>query len=336
MLSASSFPMRRLLRSSLLAVALGAGVLLAPSAADAIIVEKIVAVIGEQAIFLSDLRHRARPILAQIAERVPPGPQRNAIESEMYRELLQQMVDERLVQIAADRSQKKVASDEVDRGLSNIAASQGMTVDELLAAAIQSGMTVQELRLQVQRQLLEQKMLSLRVAPRVRISSEDVRIGYAKLQREERKKLGYRLQWIVLHVPPASSSEARKERRDLADKLVALGRGGSDFADLASRYSDDAPTRVKGGDLGAVKPGALAQPIEDVAMGLDVGEISAPFQFGPDYIVLRIAERDASALPPLEQAHDRVASEVFTERLQKARRQWLDELKRGVYVDVRM
>lgn len=39
----------------------------------------------------------------------------------MYRELLQQMVDERLVQIAADRSQKKVASDEVDRGLANIA-----------------------------------------------------------------------------------------------------------------------------------------------------------------------------------------------------------------------
>jgi peptidyl-prolyl cis-trans isomerase SurA len=324
---------RALLRTGLVALALAA---IAPRAAEATIVERVVAVIGEQAIFQSELRHRARPILAQIAERVPPGPQRSAVESEMFKELLQQMVDERLVQVAADRSQKKVSSDEIDAGMRNIAGSQGLTVDELMSAAVQSGLTVQELREQVQRQLLEQKMLSLRVMPRVRISTEDVRVGYSRLLRDERKKLGYRLQWIVLHVPPDSSAEARQQRRELADSLVAAARAGADFADLAKRFSDDSGTRPKGGDLGPVKPGALAQSIDDVAMALDVGEISAPFTFGQDFVIVRVSERDQSALPPLADAHDRVASEVFTERLQKARRQWLDELKRSVHVDVRL
>ena len=324
---------RKMLRTAAVALLID---VIAPGPAVATVVERVVAVVGEQAIFLSDLRHRARPILGQIAERVPAGPQRSAVESEMFKELLQQMVDERLIQAAAERSQKKVSSDEIDNGVKNIASSQGLTVDELMSAAIQSGLTVQELRDQVMRQLLEQKMLSVRVMPRVRISSEDVRLGYARLVRDERKKLGYRPQWIVLHVLPGSSAEARAQRHQTADELVTAARAGADFGDLAQRYSDDSGTRPKGGDLGPVKPGALAPGVEDVALALDVGEVSAPFVFGPDIVILRIAERDASALPPLAEAHDRVASEVFSERLQKARRQWLDELKRGIHVDVRM
>jgi peptidyl-prolyl cis-trans isomerase SurA len=336
MVTGSRRKLRSLAMAALVAGAVAPLVGIAPRPALAGTVERVVAVVGEHAILLSDLRHRARPVLLQINERVPAGPQRSAVESEMYKELLQQMVDERLIQSAADRSQKKVTSEEIDNGIRNIAASQGMTSEDLIDAAVQTGITPQELREQVQRQILEQKLLSLRVIPRVRISSEDVRLGYLKLQRDERRRLSYRPQWIVLHVPPGASVESRQERRLLADTIVEAARAGGDFADLATRYSDDAPTRAKGGDLGPVKAGQLAPQIEEVAMGLEVGEVSGPFTYGPDIVVLRLAERDASSLPPLEQAHDRVASEVFTERLQKARRQWLDELKRGIYVDIRM
>lgn len=185
-----------------------------------------------------------------------------------------------------------------------------MTVDELLAAAIQSGMTVQELRLQVQRQLLEQKMLSLRVAPRIQIFERGR--PHRLLQAAARGA-----QELATDCSGSCCTCRRPRRRRPAEDARSGGQAGRPRARgqrfRRSRVAllDDAPTRVKGGDLGAVKPGALAQPIEDVALGLDVGEISAPFQFGPDYIVLRIAERDASALPPLEQAHDRVASEVL-------------------------
>ncbi|MCC6644430.1 MAG: peptidylprolyl isomerase [Polyangiaceae bacterium] len=305
--------------------------------AEAVIVEKVVAVVADQAIFLSDLRHRAKPMLVQIAERVPAGPQRGAVESEMYRELLQQMVDERLVQLAADRAQRRVSAEEIDRGMAQIAASQGYTTDELVARAIESGLTPQELRLQVMRQLLEQKMVSLRVMPRVRISPEDVKAGYARLVRDERKRLAFSAQWIIIRVMPGSSPEARRERRELADTVVGLARQPTaDFAALARTYSDDADTRAKGGALPPLKPGQLAAELDAAALTLGVGDVSAPISYGGDFAILKIVARDKSALPPLEDAHERVASEVFSERLQKARRQWLDELKRGIYVDVRM
>lgn len=322
------------LRKLLLAGASTLGVLVAlQGTARAVTVEKVVAVVGDQAIFLSDLRRRARPLLADIAARVPAGPERNAVEGQMFKDLLQAVVDERLIQLAADKSQKRVTTEEVDRGLQNLAASQGLSADELVTEAVKSGMTPQELRLQVQRQLLEQKMLSLRVMPRVRISPEDVRAGYAKLQREERKRLSFTIEWVVLH--PAKEAE-RAEKRETADKVAQLARSGTPFAELAKRYSDDAATREKGGALDPLRPGQLNPQLDEVALSLDVGEVSAPFAFGQDFIVMRLAKRDPSKLPPLEAAHERVAQEVFTERLMKARRQWLDELRRANFVDVRM
>lgn len=303
---------------------------------EAGVVERVVAVVGRDAVLLSEMRKRARPVLLQIYEKVPPGPQRAVVESEMYKELIQQMVDEKLVQLAADRAQKRITSEEIDNGLRNLAAMQNLSSDELIKAARSSGLSEADLRAQVGRQVLEQKMLSLRVMPRVRISSADVRVGYQKLRREEWQHLGFRPQWLVLVVPTGASEEARVERLQLAERLVREAREGADFAQLVARYSDDGETKKKGGDLGMLKPGKLTQSLEKAAMSLDVGEISAPIFHSSAYVILKIAEREPSTLPPLEQAHDRIAAEVYTERLQKARRQWLDELKRSTYVDVRL
>lgn len=337
----SSRPLARRLAKLTLSVAAALGLGLcsptgSPRVAEATVIERVVAIVGEHAILLSELRRRSRPMLLQIQEQVPPGPQRTAYEGEMTREVLQQMVDERLMQVASERAGRRVTSEEVNQGLRMMAEGERQTVDELEQEAVASGMTPQELREQVQRQLLEQKMLSLRVLPRVRISSDDVRIGYARLLREERKQLEFRPQWVVLSVPANASPEARAERRQLAEKIVAEARAGADFADLAAHYSDDGATRARGGDLGPLKPGTLATALDEAALGLAVGEVSAPIAFGATLVILRVKERDRSKLRPLEQAHEQVAVEVYTERVQRARRQWLDELKRSVHVEIRL
>lgn len=319
--------------------ALLAGLALASLAppARAVVVERVVAVIGEQAILLSDLRHRSRPILAQLHRGVPPGPRRAAEESRMFRQLLDKMVDERLEQVAADRAKIVATAEEIDRALGIIASREKMSVEKLLSEVGPGlGLTVQEYRDEVRRQILEEKLINLRVLPRIRITPEDVRIGYQQMQREERRQLGFRAQWVVLRVPPGSSPEAREERRRLAEQISTDARAGADFAALARRFSDDAPTRPEGGDLKHAKPGELASPVEEVAFALEVGEVSSPFVFGTDFIVLRLAERDPTTLPPLAQAQDEVAARVFSDRRDKAKRQWLDELKKSVHVDVRL
>jgi len=311
--------------------------------AQATVSERVVAVVGEHAILLSDIRQRARPFLLQIQQTMPNGAQRAAAESELYKQLIQKMVDERVEQQAADKARLTVTSEEIDAGIRNVASQQGLSVEKLVEEAVKTGLTPQEYREEVRRQILEGKLMQLRVRSRVRVSEDDVKATYARLVRSERARLPYRAAWIVLRVPLTASPAARADRQDLAERIAATARAGVDgqgnrveFADLVSSFSDDSPSRTKGGDLGIHKPGDLAQPIEDEVMKLEVGGVSAPFKYKNDIVILKMLSRDPSQLPSLDDARDQVMQRTYTEQMEKARKQWIDEIRQGTYVDVRL
>jgi peptidyl-prolyl cis-trans isomerase SurA len=307
------------------------------------VAERVVAVVGEHAILLSDMRQRARPFLMQIQQKVPPGAQQAAAESELYKHLLQKMVDDRVEQQAAEKAHLTVTTDEIDAGIGNVANQQGLTVEQLVGEAVKTGLSAQEYRDEVRRQILEGKLLQLRVRGRVRVTEDDIKGMYARLLRDERARLSYRLAWIVLRVVPGSSASAIGDRQDLAERIAATARRGVDsrgyiveFGALARSFSDDAPSRVLGGDLGQHQPGDLAQAIEDEAQKLDVGGVSPPFRFKNDIVILRVVSRDASHLPSLEDVRDELMQRTYAEQMDKARKQWLEEMRRGTYVDVRL
>jgi peptidyl-prolyl cis-trans isomerase SurA len=312
-------------------------------AAHGAIAERVVAVVGDHAILLSDLRQRAKPLLLQIQQRAAQGAQRAAAESEILKQVLARMVDERLEAQQAERAHLAVSTDEIDTGIRNIATQQGLTAEQLVEEATRIGTTPQEYRDEVRRQILQVKLLQLRVKSRIRITDEEVTATYARLVRLDRRRLGYRLAWVVLRVPEGSSAAARADRMELAERIAATARAGRDamerpvqFETLVRSFSDDTPSRATGGDLGWHKPGELAQAVEDESIRLGVGEVSAPFAYKDAIVVMKILEREPSQLPALADAREEVAQRAYNEQMDKIRKQWLLELRRGVHVDSRL
>jgi parvulin-like peptidyl-prolyl isomerase len=130
---------------------------------------------------------------------------------------------------------------------------------------------------------------------------------------------------------------------ELAERIAATARAGVDasgnrieFADLAQSFSDDTPTRLRGGDLGRHKPGELAQAIEDEAHKLEVSNVSLPFQFKNDIVIVKVVSRDPSELPSMDDARDELMQRAYSEQMDRARRQWINELRQRTYVDVRL
>jgi peptidyl-prolyl cis-trans isomerase SurA len=304
--------------------------------AQATVVERVVAVVGERAILMSELRQRARPFLIEIQTKVPTEAQRAAAESELFRQMLHRMIDDQLEAQAASKSRIRIEAEEIDGAIARLARIQDLTVEQLMSEVMRSGMTAQEYRNEIRRQLLEGKLLELRVKGQVRVTEEDMRTLYNRLRREERKALGYSPQWIVLRVAPNASPQTIAQRRALAERLAREARAGKDFGELARRYSDDTATRPRGGSLGPRRPGDLEVPIERVANSLEVGEVSAPFRFADAFVVMRIVQRDESRIGSFEKARDQLAQRVYAEKLETAKRRWLDNLKRGVHIDVRL
>jgi len=230
-------------------------VLLAPGRAEAIIVERIVAVVGEKAILLTDLRKRARPFLVQTFARLPVGPQRAAAESKVLTQVIGRMVDEELESNAAARTNTRATADEVDKALRNIArASGGVTLTELFDNIRRdTGMTEVEYRQEIRRQVLEGKLLN-RMVQNQRITQKELRETFEKVTKAERRILLYQPAWIILRLGTKPTRELINARMAQARQIVEAARSGSDFGSLAKQHSEDPETRKKGGALGVRAP----------------------------------------------------------------------------------
>ena len=311
----------------LIGVALSTALLSAP--ASATVVERVVAVIGDRAILLSDLKARAQPFLIQVTQGVQPGAQRSAAISQVYKGVLDKIVDEELEERAAIQAKVVVTSKEIDDAIARVAAQNKIPVPKLLAEAARTGVTEQQYRDELRRQLLQAKLVNVRLQGRIRVTDEDLKLAYRKLVLEERQKLGLRVAWI--RIPAGNDGSGRA----LAERVAEAARS-QDFAQLARQFSQDRATRDVGGQLPQNKISDLPPSVARVAMQLEVGEASVPLRMEDDFVIVRVNSRDASELPSFDEARRELGDRVYMDKMGAARRTWLDGLRRRNHVEVRL
>lgn len=155
----------------------------------ATVIERVVAVVGHEAIFSTELDARMRPFRKQIEAKLPEGAQRAAALQEATRTLLDQWIDERLIALAADRAKISVSREEIDRAMESIASTQKLTVAELLRAASSQGLTEAEYRAELRRQLLEGKVLARAVTKRAKGGAPPTGSAFNEAMVRERDRL---------------------------------------------------------------------------------------------------------------------------------------------------
>jgi peptidyl-prolyl cis-trans isomerase SurA len=307
-----------------------------PRTAQATIVERVVAVVADKAILLSDLRERARPFQMQIYGSVPEGASRNAALSQLYKQLVERLVDEELQSREAARSNISVSAQEVETAIERVAKQNDVSEQQLFDEAQKSGLSPADYRQEIRRQLLDAKMLNLRTQGHMRVSEDDMRSAYHHLTQEERRKLEFRAAWIRMQIPPGSGPEDVEQVHQLAEQVAARARAGTDFAELAHSYSSDPTTRESGGLLAPMHAGDLPAEIDTALLGMEVGEVTSPIRQGDAWVVLKLVERAPSQLPDYEKAKPQLQARVYGEKMESARRQWLESLRKRTHVDIRL
>jgi peptidyl-prolyl cis-trans isomerase SurA len=332
--------MKRSFRALLLLAAACGLTALTPRSAEAAIVERIVAVVGERPILLSELRQRARPHLFRIALATQNATQQAAAESEMFRELLTRLIDERLEEQAADKAHLTVTPEEVDNGIRQVAAQARMDPKQLIAEAKRQGLSEQDYRDEIRRQVLEGKLIQLRVRGRVRVTEQDARAAYARYLKELAQESPVDLRLLVLQIPPGTPQEKAAARVTLGEELSRRANAGEDFCKLVEEYSDDSRTKHTCGSNGPVPLQRLLPELQQVATTLKPGQVSAPIVFrdprGEQAVLVVQLAAESSKPPPYEQVREQMMERAYIEATERQRKLWLQELRRGVYIDVRL
>jgi peptidyl-prolyl cis-trans isomerase SurA len=326
-----------------LAVSAAAVVVAAPPAHGAI-VERVVAVIGERPVLWTDLLHRATAGRVQIRQQTRDPNVISVQEQEMYKELLDRMIDDRLEEQHADHAHITVTPEEIDRAITNIAAqaqsqqARPVTVADVMSEVHNRGLTDQDFHEEIRRQILEGKLIELRVRPRVRITDQDARSTYTRWVDELKDQEPMDVRVLALRVVPQSTKEQVQARMTLAAELARRARAGDDFCQLVSQYSDDIPTRTTCGSHGPQPFATLLPAIQSAVRTLNTGEVSSPIPvtIGQEQVIVVLVPMGKARVPPFNEVKGEMTQKATMEGLERARKQWLQELRRNVYVDVRL
>jgi peptidyl-prolyl cis-trans isomerase SurA len=313
-----------------LAAALGCA-----TSARAVIVERIVAVVGERPILLSELHRREHPFLYRILATAQSPAQIAAAKSEMEKDLLNRMIDDRLEESAADKAHLSVSAEEVDNAIRNIAGSAKLTVPQLLDEARKQGLSEMDYREELRRQVLEGKLIQLRVRGRVRVTDQDAHTMYQRYLLEIEKQNPIELRILAKRIPAGSTVEQVQAMTKFANWLVNEARKpGVDFCALIDKYSDDVQTKKTCGSRGPQPMNALVPELQAAVAGLKPGDVTEPIPGGTDAVL--IAQIGPDRVPRFDEVKDEMWQRAYGEAMEHQRKLWLDELRHGVYVDPRL
>jgi len=183
------------------------------------------------------------------------------------------------------------------------------TEDEFQRQLKDRGVSVDDLKRDLRRQLSITKLLNREVVAKISITDQDVTDTYnANKGQFNVVEPRYRISEIV--VTPRKEPQIRNLKNDDATNEVEAERkvkmledklnSGADFAQLAMDYSEDMNSSAMGGDLGYVPESALNQSdatLKRIVMGMKPGQVSPPLPIqskeGPRIVILKLISRES-------------------------------------------
>jgi len=183
------------------------------------------------------------------------------------------------------------------------------TEDEFQRQLKDRGVSVDDIKRDLRRQLSITKLLNREVVAKISITDQDVTDTYnsnkAQFNIVEPR---YRISEIV--VTPRKEAQIRNLKNDDATNEVEAERkvkmledklnSGADFAQLAMDYSEDMNSSAMGGDLGYVPESALNQAdpvLKRVVLGMKPGQVSPPMatqgKDGTRIVILKLITRES-------------------------------------------
>jgi peptidyl-prolyl cis-trans isomerase SurA len=206
------------------------------------------------------------------------------------------------------------------------------TEDEFQKTLKDRGVTTDDLKQDIRKQLTVQKLLNREVEAKISITDQDISSFYNQNRAQFNvAETQYRVAQILVtpHKDPqlhnrknddaTTDVEARRKAAALEQQLAS----GADFTQLAMDYSEDPSTASSGGDLGYVPESSLNQSdpaLKHGVVSLKVGEVSPIIQLKDGYHILKLMAREA---PGQRQSSDTQVQQSIRDTLRNRKQQLL-------------
>ncbi len=248
--------------------------------------DRVVAIVDNDVVMQSQLDQRVREVQQTIAKRGGGVPPAGALEQQV----LERLIVENLQLQIGERSGIRITDEELNQAVATIAQRNGMSPEQFRAALAHDGLSFDDAREQIKREMIISRVRQRRVAERIQVSEQEVKnflnSDLGKMQMSEE----YRLANILIPTPESANSTAIQAAAQQAGQVYQQLKQGADFGKLAIERSAS-ENALEGGEMGWRKAGQLPPDFAKMLSSMGVGDVTQPIRIPNGFIILKLEEK---------------------------------------------
>jgi peptidyl-prolyl cis-trans isomerase SurA len=294
-----------------------------PAATSGELVDGIAAQVGTEVVLVSEVDRIAEPIEARIRQQGATYADVALLRSDV----LDKLIERKLIGLLAKRAEIEASEFEIDDAIAGIAKENKLDVAGLKQSVESQGLSYEAYRRRIAEEIVQQKVLSGMVRPRVKVEDAQVRKIYD--QRYGAMPAGGQELHLV-HMAAGADDGKPQSVATACDKVrrgLARVRAGESFNKVAMEVSQASP------DLGWLPQYNLAPWMQQAADGLQPGQISNVIELPVGCAVLQLVERREIEALSYEQAKPQLSELLMDQAFQEEYVRFIDRLRKQTYVE---
>jgi peptidyl-prolyl cis-trans isomerase SurA len=277
---------------------------------------------------------RARMGVDMKPEAVNDNSELKKAVDEVTPQLLVDAIDELLLLQMGKEKGYHLSDDQFKAWLENLRKEQNLTDDQKFQSALkQEGMTIDDLRKNVEKQFVVSNVQRDEVGSKLSITEEEARQYYLTHKDQFAEPATVTLREILVEVPNSTQggqSTIRVAKQDEAEGQAAALRtrvlAGEDFAKVAAEASAS-PSKANGGLIGPINLAEVSVSLQELIGKMKPGEITAPIRTNKGVQILKLETIKPASIQPFESVRDLVADKVHDARQQTEVRKFLTRMR---------
>lgn len=294
------------------------------------VVDRVVAVVNNDIILLSDLEEKLAPYAKKVQAAGYSAEKEREMLYKVRSEILDSLIDQKLTDQEVKKYGIEIGENQIDRTIERVKEANFYTDEELREGLRKEGLTLEDYRERIREQLLRTELVNRQVKSKIVITEEDVRNYYetnADVYGEEKK---YHLRNIIMQVPEYATAQEKSTIEGKMASVLAQLKSGKPFAEAAREYSE--ALADEGGDIGNFSLDALAPEIREAVRTLSPGEFTGVMETDLGFQIFYLEEILEAGGRPLAEVEEEIQEKLYQEAVNKAFRTWLEDLRKQSHI----
>jgi len=302
--------------------------------AHATIVDRIVAVVNDEIITLSELNSNTEVYLSRIGKKKELG-QNAKVMNQLRGMILNTLIEKKLIDQEAKKLGVVATDTEVADMMADLLKKKNISREQFEEQVVAQGSSVEAYEAEIKDHLTKMNLMGKEIKPKITISKIEIGNYYRTHRDEYEGKAAVRIKQILILVPKDADAETRQAKRNHAEDILQRLQRGESFQVLAVEYSEGSAANA-GGDVGYVEKGLMMPAVEAVAFSLDIGATSGIIKSPVGFHIIRVTDKRGAGIKPIESVRSEIIGKIGDEKVEVKFNEWLKEQKEKSHIDIRL